>query len=106
MTSKEIVDMYLQEGSMRLVAAKAGVCQATIKKVLVTHGVYPSVRAQNINELLAFGYSVQEVCKITRISKKAVLSNLPYSKCRYRVEPRTENAIKIEECRKRKAAKE
>lgn len=106
MTSKEIVDMYLEESSMRTVANKAGVCPATVKKVLVSHGIYPSVRSQNINELLSFGYSVDDISRITRVSKKAVLSNLPYSKCRYRVEPRTENAVKIEECRKRKATEE
>lgn len=102
MTSKEIVEMYLQEGSLKTIAAKAGVCPATVKKILVSNGIYPSIRSQSISELCKLGYSLQEISKITKVSKKAVLANVPYSKGRYRVEPRTENAIRIEKCRKKK----
>lgn len=104
MTTQEIVDCYMDEKSMKKVAAKAGISNTALKKILITHGIYPSERAKEVARLTLMGMDPQEIAEYLHISVKTVKSNLPYTRGRYR-DNQTPNAITIAQWRERKKSK-
>lgn len=105
MTDKEILDKYAETQSIRATASCLGLAPQTVKRRLITHGVYTSPIVRNVDELLRAGYTVQEAAKELGIGVNAVLANMPHTKGSYAIGEKTENAKRIEKCRNKKAAK-
>lgn len=104
MTTQEIIECYQAEKSMRKVTVKAGISNTALKKILITHGIYPGERAKEVARLTLMGMDPQEIAEYLHISVKTVKSNMPYTRGRYR-ENQTPNAISIAQWRERKKGK-
>ena len=77
----------------------------TVKRVLISNGIFPSKRAQQIANLNDMGLNVSDIAELLEISEDTVRSNLPYTKGGYATGPKSENAKKIAQCRANKKAK-
>ena len=77
----------------------------TVKRVLISNGIFPSKRAQPIANLNDLGLNVSDIAEFLKISNDTVRSNLPYTKGGYATGPKSENAKKIAQCRANKKAK-
>ena len=77
----------------------------TVKRVLISNGIFPSKRAQPIANLNDLGLNVSDIAEFLKISEDTVRSNLPYTKGGYATGLKFENAKKIAQCRANKRAK-
>ena len=76
------------------------------RKLLISAGVYApkTERIEHIINMYNKGKSKKEIAESLGISERYVHAVLPYEKCIYNSENRTENAKRIEKCRKGKNA--
>lgn len=102
MTQQEVLESYEITKSMKETAKKLKISAKSVKKILVSNGIYPGERAGQIAYLLQEGVPVPEIAKRLKISEKTVASNMPYTKGSYKIGQKTENAIKIASHRERK----
>ncbi len=84
-----------------------------IQKILITGGCWTTERSREIQELyeeyrsrMQSQEAIQEIAGELAISAVSVIINLPYEKVVYDLENKSENARRIEKCRKIKSAKE
>lgn len=77
----------------------------TVKRVLISNGIFPSKRAQQIANLNDLGLNVSDISEFLKTSEDTVRSDLPYTKGDYATGPKSENAKKIAQCRANKKAK-
>lgn len=99
MKQKEILEMYEITNSVKASAKALKLSHQTIKKILISNGVYPTERAREVTRLRLMGLTVPEIAQYLGISEKAVRMNMPYSKCSYAVGPKSQNAKNIAKCR-------
>lgn len=102
MTQQEVLESYEITKSMKETARKLKISAKSVKKILVSNGIYPGERAGQIAYLLQEGVPVPEIAKRLKISEKTVASNMPYTKGSYKIGQKTENAINIANHRERK----
>lgn len=105
MTQQEILQSYQITQNMSETARNLKLSEQTVKRVLITNGIYPSERAKEVARLRLTGMTVPEISEYLKITEKIVLSNLPYTKGSYATGPKSENAEKIAKCRANKKAK-
>lgn len=100
----EIVSKYVSGGSLKGIAAQAGVCYSVIRRILITEGVElrDCPQADTIHAMLANGVSVQEISVALGINRKTVESYMPYTKCSYSIGDKSANALRIRACRAHK----
>ena len=77
----------------------------TVKRVLISNGIYPSKRAQQIANLNDLGLNVSDMAEFLKISEDTVRSNLPYTKGGYATGQKSKNAVRVARCRNNKKAK-
>lgn len=99
---EEIIETYRATGSLKRAQKECGVSYQVIRRILASVGVYTSEFTETINRLHEDGVSVEELSLRFKISEKAVISHLPHTKGSYAIDEKTANAIRIQECRKRK----
>lgn len=101
---KEIAAYYSRTGNLGDTAMEFQISTQKCRKLLITAGVYES-RSRTINDILDFnkkGMSIGQIAKIVGCTKRYVQTVLPYQKCIYNLEEKSENAKRIQRCRKRK----
>lgn len=105
LTIQNVVDSYkVNRESIRGTAEDLGISRGTVRKILITEGVYVPPMAEQINDLKAGGKTVAEIAEIMGMSRSAVATYLPYTKGSYAVGEKSENALKIRKTRENKAA--
>ena len=105
MTQQPILESYEITQNMFDTARILDVSPQTVKRILISNGIFPSKRAQQIANLNDLGLNVSDIAEFLKISKDTIRSNLPYTKGGYATGPKSENAKKIAQCRANKKAK-
>lgn len=105
MLQKDILDYYEQTKNANKTARHFGISPQTVRRALITNGLYLSERNKEVARLRLMGFTIEEIAEYLHISEKAVKNHLPYTKGSYVTKDKTENAIKIAASRAKKKAK-
>ena len=87
---------------LNAVAAEFGITALKARKLLITAGVYSTALSRQVAELNAGGTKVDQIMKITGLSRASVHSYLPYTKIPYKMAELSANAERIRLYRERK----
>lgn len=101
-TIKEVSEIWKQCDSIKATAAHLQISESAVRKALITEGLYTNSTVSSILELRERGLTQQEIAEQLGISVTAVNANLPYERGTYLDQNKTQNALKIRECRDRK----
>lgn len=104
MIREEIIQRYSQGQSIKSIAVEAEVSYTVVRRVLITAMIplRECLRSHHIIDMLSKGKSIEDVADALHITPRTVKEYLPYTKCSYAVDPKSENAKKIDMCRSRK----
>ena len=105
MTQQQVLESYEITKNMSETARILDVSPQTVKRILISNGIFPPKRAQQIANLNDLGLNVSDISEFLKIPEDTVRSNLPYTKGGYATGPKSENAKKIAQCRANKKAK-
>lgn len=111
-----VTDAYLnppqefsdEHGHMQLkqLAEDFSMTPLKVRKLLITTGAYQTAISKSVNALFHQGKSIEEIQKLTNLSRASVQSYLPYSKTVYKMDERTLLAERLQKYRIRKSAVE
>lgn len=87
---------------LNAVAAEFGITALKARKLLITAGVYSTALSRQVMELNAGGSKIDQIMKITGLSRASVHSYLPYTKIPYKLDELSINAERIRLYRERK----
>lgn len=99
---EEVLTAYRKRKTLRGAASEAGVSVYTVRRVLITAGLYKSPKTKRIRELSAAGMPMKDIAEMLHITPNAVSGHMPYRRGCRADWPETENAQRIRECRARK----
>ncbi len=97
---RRIIYAYDDLGSVKSTAEACGASEVTVRRVLITEGLWSSRVSVKVEELRQQGKSVQEIASELCVSVKAVEAYLPYSRGMYGQEP-TDDSVRSKEYRER-----
>lgn len=98
---EKIAEYYKRNGSVKQTAAAFGLWEGTVRKALITAGVYESKWSARIAELRERGLDDQQIAEALHISLATVNTHTPYTKGSYNSETPTKNAIRIRRHRRK-----
>lgn len=98
----EVIATYRATGSIKATARNTGLSEHTVRRLLYTEDEYTSPRANQIAKLTVQGYTRKEIAEILRISQSCVINYSVYSRGPTSCGERSENALRIERCRREK----
>lgn len=101
-TYETILRAYRLRKTLRGAAEEAGVSPSTVRRVLITAGLYTSQTTDRIRELSAAGMPTADIAEMLHMTSNAIINHMPYSHGCRADWPETENARRIRECRARK----
>lgn len=87
---------------LNAVAAEFGITSLKARKLLITAGVYSTALSRQIAEIHSDGAKIEQMMKITGLSRASVHSYLPYTKIPYNLAELSVNADRIRLYRERK----
>ena len=87
---------------LNAVAAEFGITALKARKLLITAGVYSTALSRRIAKLYSNGAKIEQMMKITELSRASVHSYLPYTKIPYNLAELSANAERIRLYRERK----
>ncbi len=87
---------------LNAVAAEFGITSLKARKLLITAGVYSTALSRQIAKLHSDGAKIEQIMKITELSRASVHSYLPYTKIPYNLAELSVNAERIRLYRDRK----
>lgn len=87
---------------LNAVADEFGITALKARKLLITAGVYSTALSRQIAELHTGDIKIDQIMKITGLSRASVHSYLPYTKIPYKLEELSVNAERIRLYRERK----
>lgn len=102
MIAEEILSVYEQTKSIRATAQKADCSPQSVRRVLITNGIYPTEKSREIVRLLTLDYSIEDIARVLEITPKTVRNYLPHTKGSYAIGTKSENAKRIAKYRERK----
>lgn len=102
MNTIDISGAYKRLLSIKAVARELKISESTVRKTLITAGLYESDTTRMIRQLADQGKTPDEIAKITSFSTSCVNANLPYTRGQYKSDNPTQNAIRIARWRKGK----
>ena len=105
MTQQQNLESYEITKNMSDTARILDVSPQTVKRVLISNGIFPSKRARQIANLNHLGMNVSDIAEFLKISKDTVRSNLPYTKGGSATGQKSKNCVRIARCRTNKKAK-
>ena len=105
MTQQQVLESYEITKNMSETARILDVFLQTVKRVLISNGIFPSKRAQQIANLNDLGLNVSDIAEFLKISEDTVRSHLPYTKGGYATGQKSKNAVRVARCRTNKKAK-
>ena len=88
--------------ALNAVAAEFGITALKARKLLITAGVYSTALSRQIAELHSDGAKIEQMMKITELSRASVHSYQPYMKIPYNLAELSANAERIRLYRERK----
>lgn len=97
-----VISLYQQGASIRTIASVVGASRQTVRRILITEGLWGSGLSDRINALHDDGHSVAEIADMLHVSAKVAGSYLRYPKGPRADWPGTINAQRIRACRERK----
>ena len=89
----QIIEEYNKTNSIALTAETCGCAKVTVRKVLITAGLWSSKTSRLVADLWEHGCSVKEIADQLCITEKAVNTYLPYTRGHYG-ERRSSDALK------------
>lgn len=103
MTIDTICDVYRSCGTITGTAAVLGISQPTVRKALITRGLYANATSIAVSELIERGKSDAEIAEILNISVSTANTYRAYTKGTYLVsdDERSKNAKRIRKFRER-----
>lgn len=102
---QKILEIYEEENSVAATARRAGTNYQVVNRVLITNGVIPPGKAEEVAKQLEDRYTRAEIAERLKITEKSLKTYLPYDRHSYVVGEKTKNAEKIRRCRERKKDK-
>lgn len=87
---------------LNAVAAEFGITALKARKLLITAGVYSTALSRRVAELYTSGTQINQIMKLTGLSRASVHSYLPYTKIPYKMDELSANAERIRLYRERK----
>ena len=87
---------------LNAVAAEFGITALKARKLLITAGVYSTALSRQVMELYNGGVQIDQIMKLTGLSRASVHSYLPYMKIPYKLKELSVNAERIRLYRERK----
>lgn len=94
MSQQQILESYEITKNMSDTAYIFDVSPQTVKRILISNGIFPSNRAQQIANLNDLGMNISDINEFIKISKDTVRSNLPYTKGGYATGQKSKNAVR------------
>ncbi len=91
---QNIIDTYLQIGSVKETAKLLDTYPIKVRRVLITEGLWSSRTSEDIGALWEKGMSVPEIAEALCLSEKNIQSYLPYTRGQYGGENRSNTAIR------------
>ncbi len=80
---QKIIDNYRENVSVKQTSINCSVSEVTVRRVLITEGLWSSNTSRKIAELYTQGKSVSEIASALSVKEKAVQAYLPYSRGMY-----------------------
>lgn len=74
-----VIDLYSESTSQYSIAQKFGVRTSTVRKILITAGLYTSKRQREVQKLYDQGLTIEEIGEKLKLSSSIVSSYLPLS---------------------------
>lgn len=99
---KRVENMYRSGCSMRQIVKETELSMCTVRKILISAGLYATEDSARVSRLLQAGMNQKEIAETLRVSEAWVNSNAPYIREPYLIPSQTENA---QEIRKHRANK-
>lgn len=97
----QVVSLYEKTKSIKETARHTHIAESTVKKILISEGVYETARSREIAELYNAGKNVHEIAKELNLTETCISSYLPYTRGSYLTPSETVNAKKIRKFRKK-----
>jgi DNA-binding CsgD family transcriptional regulator len=104
--AKRAAEIYAEYKSIKQAAKILNVSEQTVKRLLISQGLFESELTLRISRLRGEGKTDEQIASSLGIGVNAVLANSPYTKWTYKGEEKSINAQRIAECRKRKTERE
>lgn len=101
----DILEQYRLSQSIKGVAAVLNISEQTVRRTLITAGLYTSERAKRIQQLYVAGMPIKDIAELLKISTSAVSSYLPYRKGPRKDWGTTVNAMRIKKMPREKEAR-
>jgi len=99
-----VCEAYDETKEIKATSAELDLAPLKVKKLLITAGKIKYQQTEDILKLQAAGRSIDEIVKVTGLSRASINSYLPYRKIPYKEEDISSNAEWCDLYRKRKAA--
>lgn len=99
-----VCEAYDETKEIKATAIELDLAPLKVKKLLITAGKIKYQQTEDIRKLQATGHSVDEIVRITSLSRASINSYLPYKKIPYKEEDISSNAEWCDLYRKRKTA--
>lgn len=93
------------DGNIRNTARQLNTSPMKLRKILITAGVFENGVSKEINDLIAAGHTIDEICKSLQMSKASVYPYLPYKHIIYNLDEKSSTAKKQERYRSRQGEK-
>lgn len=100
--ARRVCEIYKKENSIKAVSRFTGLSEWTVRKILITAGLYDSERVRQINELRTQGKTTSEIAELLNVTTSMVTGYIPYQRAMYCSLSKTANAKKIAQWRRRK----
>ena len=102
MLDERIVEMYNSGNySINAIASESGRCAQSVRKVLISAGVYTNDTHATVCDLHTQGMSTNEIALRLGVSRATVMTSVPYKRGPYKKDNPTENAIRIRAMREK-----
>ena len=96
--------MYQEKREIKATALELDLPPNKVKKLLITAKVISYPETERIQSLQAQGRTIKEIQETTTLSRAAINTYLPYSKCVYKTAEISQNAERVARYRERKSA--
>lgn len=106
LTQKDIacvIGLYHKTHSRKQVARELGLSEYRVRRILIDNGILSDYDTA-IAAAIAAGDSLEDAARKFGVTPDTILSHLPYTKGGYCLAPYSENAKRIQKCRKKKKA--
>ena len=100
--ARRVCEIYKKENSIKAVSRFTGLSEWTVRKILITAGLYDSERVRQINELRTQGKTTSEIAELLNVTTSMVTGYIPYQRAMYCSLSKTANTKKISQWRRRK----